>query len=96
MEIYLNNSINSLSFSPDGKALAIASNDKRVILWYLKRDDWEKLSRTELKELVKKACGVVGNYLKHKPKDNSDPIVIAHSALILRKTKKRSPPACSL
>jgi WD40 repeat protein len=72
MEIYLNNSINSLSFSPDGKAIAIASNDKRVILWYLKRDDWEKLSRTELKELVKKACGVVGNYLKHKPKDNSD------------------------
>jgi WD40 repeat protein len=71
----LNNSINSLSFSPDGKILAIVSNDKTAIMWYMKRDDWEKLSRTELKELVKKACGVVGNYLKRKPKDNSDRIL---------------------
>jgi WD40 repeat protein len=71
----LNNSIQSLSFSPDGKILAIASNDKTAIMWYMKRDDWEKLSRTELKELVKKACGVVGNYLKRKPKDNSERIL---------------------
>ncbi|HBB31158.1 MAG TPA: type IV secretion protein Rhs [Cyanobacteria bacterium UBA8803] len=66
----LNDSINDLSFSPDGKYVAIASN-KTAILWHLARDKWRRFSAQELKELVNEACKRVGNYLQNKP-DGSD------------------------
>jgi WD40 repeat protein len=65
----LDDSINDLSFSPDGKYLAIASN-KTAILWYLDRDGWQRLSNKGLQDLVTEACGKVGNYLKNKPNDS--------------------------
>jgi WD40 repeat protein len=68
----LNDSINKLSFSPDSKILAIASNEKMAILWRLDRDEWKRVSDKELNYLVNEACIKVGNYLKRKPKQDSD------------------------
>jgi WD40 repeat protein len=50
-------SVNSVSFSPDGKTLALASNDKSVILW--------NLEQLRLDTLMQKACTWVNDYLKY-------------------------------
>ncbi|HEY9651392.1 MAG TPA: TIR domain-containing protein, partial [Coleofasciculaceae cyanobacterium] len=61
----LDDSINDLSFSPDGKYLTIAT-DKTAIVWHLNRNEWKRLSDQGLQDLVNEACGKVGNYLKNK------------------------------
>ena len=48
--------VNSISFSPDGKAIASASHDGTVILWNF-----------DLESLLSEGCNLIGYYLQHNP-----------------------------
>lgn len=65
--LYLNEPIQEISFSSDGKTLAILRNNQAPMLWSLKK---EELSTASLEYLVQKACQRVGNYLKNKTSDD--------------------------
>jgi WD40 repeat protein len=54
--------VTSVSFSPDGKTLASASNDK-TILWNLEDLQQDKL--------IKNACAQVRDYLKYNAEDSN-------------------------
>jgi hypothetical protein len=53
--------VNSVSYSPDGKTLASASDDNRIILWNLDLDD-----------LLVKGCGLIRGYLQNNPDGAED------------------------
>jgi WD40 repeat protein len=51
-----NAGVRSVSFSPDGKTLASASIDGKVILWNL-----------DLEDLLKRGCNWLQDYLRTNP-----------------------------
>ncbi|MCJ8279767.1 MAG: hypothetical protein MJK14_07525, partial [Rivularia sp. ALOHA_DT_140] len=52
--------VNSVNFSPDGKTIASASGDGKVILWNF-----------DLEKLLSEGCNLLSNYLENNP-DVSD------------------------